>query len=101
MPAQFERNDGRTIIRVSGEMTIFAANEIKNLFHDALQKAGKDPVEIDLSAVDEMDASGLQIVLAAAKQVKQREGILMVTGRSAPAKKIFELVNASDYVKCE
>ena len=51
-------------IRVSGEMTVHAARELKQPLLDALARGGA----LDLSEVSEFDAAGLQLLLLARRE---------------------------------
>jgi anti-anti-sigma factor len=57
-----------TRIAIEGELTIYAAAEIKEKIASAFQS--EQPLEIDLSQIGEMDTAGLQLLLLA-----KREGI--------------------------
>ena len=50
---------------LSGELTIAAAAEVKGQLLQALEARG--PLELDTSCVTEVDAAGLQVLLAALK----------------------------------
>ncbi len=54
------QQDGRSI-RINGELTIYAVAQVKEVLWSALEKFPE--IEVDLSAVDEFDTSGLQLLL--------------------------------------
>jgi anti-anti-sigma factor len=58
-------DDSVTRILLRGEMTIYAATEIKSALLAAVAQ-GRD-VEVDLTAVSEMDSAGFQCLLLAQK----------------------------------
>lgn len=61
------------VLRVEGEMTIYRAAELKDTLLQAV--AAQPVVEVDLSAVNEFDSAGLQLLMLAkrAAQAAQRE----------------------------
>lgn len=54
-------------IRVSGEMTIYTARQIKQPLLDALYGTQED-VQLDLSGVTDFDTAGVQLVLLAHRE---------------------------------
>ena len=61
-------------IRVTGEMTVYTAGQIKQLLVDALAE-GPANVQVDLSGVSEFDTAGLQLLLLVHREA-------LVSGRS-------------------
>ncbi|MDC8756454.1 STAS domain-containing protein [Janthinobacterium fluminis] len=58
--------DAARVLAMAPEMTIYQAAEIRQALLDALAAGG--PVAVDLSAVAELDCSGVQLMLAAQRQ---------------------------------
>lgn len=68
---QVESMPDRCRLALSGELTIYHAAALKTALVTALAEV-KQPVELDLSAVTELDTAGLQLVWAVAKQYQGR-----------------------------
>ncbi len=49
-------------IRVTGEMTVYTASQVKQPLVDALT-AGPENIQLDLSGVSEFDTAGVQLLL--------------------------------------
>ena len=69
MPLHIETGEHKTLVKVSGEMTIYTAAELKQALTPLLYR--QQTQELDLSQVSEMDSAGLQLLLAAKKTMQQ------------------------------
>ena len=69
MPLHIETGGHKTLVKVSGEMTIYTAAELKQALTPLLYR--QQALELDLSGVSEMDSAGLQLLLAAKKTMQQ------------------------------
>jgi len=74
---------------IEGEMTIFAAQELKLEMQEFLASASE--IEVDLSQVTEIDAAGLQLMLAAKIASIARDIPLRFTSHSTPVQELLEL----------
>ena len=82
-------------VSVEGEMTIFAAQEIKAALEEPISKASE--IEFDLSNVTEVDGAGLQIMLMA-KMASIQSGIqLRFTGHSLPVLEVLDLTDLGSF----
>ena len=78
-------------IAIKGEFSIFSAAALRQQLLDALDTG--EEVEVDLSAVSEMDSAGMQLMVAAKKEASVRNKALRFTGHSPV---VFELVELCD-----
>lgn len=62
MPVAVESTKSLTKLDFSGELTIYTASETMDVVKTALKSAL--PIQLDLSEVSEIDAAGLQILMA-------------------------------------
>jgi anti-sigma B factor antagonist len=83
-------------IRVSGEMTIYNARELKKGLATHLF-AAKDLV-MDLTEVSEMDTAGLQLIVLAMKESMSSGGRFKVASLSRPAERIITLFDMSEFL---
>lgn len=82
------------MLKLSGELTIYRAAEMKAQLLSALE-ACPDRLEVDLAEVSDLDSAGLQ-VLVVAKQVSVARGIdMQLIGHSLPVVQVFELLNVA------
>lgn len=75
-------------VKLTGEMTIYHAAEIKDPLLEKVSKAAKD-IEMDLSKVKEIDSSGFQLLVLAAKEAEQAGKKLTVTAHSEATENLF------------
>ncbi|MBR7629817.1 MAG: STAS domain-containing protein [Aeromonas popoffii] len=69
MPLHIETGEHKTLVKVSGDMTIYTAADLKLALTPLLYR--QQALELDLSQVSEMDSAGLQLLLAAKKTAQQ------------------------------
>jgi anti-sigma B factor antagonist len=83
-------------LRLEGELTIYRATELKQVLVQAVAAPG--PLEVDLSAVTELDTAGAQLLILATKTAlaanKQR---LRVVGQSRAVTEVFDLMNLASH----
>jgi len=82
-------------LRIDGELTIYRALELKQTLLDTVEAQPK--VELDLSAVTEIDTAGLQLLMLAkrAAQACQRE--LRLVGHSPAVLEVFQLFDLAAF----
>ncbi len=80
-----------TQVLVQDEMTIYSAAEMKEKLTALLQQG--DHLELDLSAVEELDSAGLQILLLLKQEAQRHEKVFHMTRHSQAVIAILELLN--------
>ena len=83
-------------IEIRGELSIFTAAALRQQLLDALDS--ETEVEVDLSAVSEMDSAGMQLMVAAKREAGMRNKSLRFTGHSPAVFDILELCNLSAHL---
>lgn len=83
----------KEIIRlpIEGEMTIFLAQELREAIMPVI--ASSDEIEIDLSQVTEIDAAGMQLMVAAKLEAILRGKSLRYVGHS---KSVLDMIDLCD-----
>ena len=84
-----------TVLRIEGDMNIYRAHELKEALLDPLSHAAI--LEVDLSAVTELDTSGLQILMLAKRIAKEKKAELRLVAHSPAVLEVFELLNLASY----
>ncbi len=79
------------ILSLEGELTIYTAAEQKEILQGFLQNSGD--LEIDLSAVTELDTAGLQLLIVAKRELTKRGDTLRFVMHSAAVLNVLELAN--------
>ncbi|MBX9937379.1 MAG: STAS domain-containing protein [Burkholderiaceae bacterium] len=79
-------------LRIEGEMSIYRAQELKQLLLEPLQQP-HTTVEVNLSGVTDLDTAGLQLLLLAKRTALQQEGQLRLVGHSPAVLGVFDLLN--------
>lgn len=95
MNAEKKRKDDARPLRVEGEMTIYQADALKQTLLTALKE--RRELDIDLSAVTEIDAAGVQLLIAAKKAAQAAHKELRLTAHSAAVMEAFELIDVGGW----
>lgn len=78
-------------LSLSGEMTIYAAGEIKDLLVDRL--AANETLEIDLAGVSELDCAGVQLLLMLNQEAQRAQKPLRWRGHSHVVRQVLARLN--------
>jgi anti-sigma B factor antagonist len=82
-------------LKIEGEMNIYRAHELKKLLLDSLSHAGE--LEVDLSAVTELDTCGLQILMLAKKTAKEKNVGFRLVEKSSVIQEVFDLLEVGAF----
>ena len=86
----------RASLVLEGELTIYRAQEIQQQLVAAL--ADNPPgLDIDLSAVTELDSAGVQLLMAAKRAALAAGLSLSLVGHSEPVLEVFGLFNVAAF----
>src|SRR5512144_2893980 len=91
MQVTTEIRDGRCLARVSGDMTIYVAAELKGRIKELLADAGD--LVLDLSAVEEFDSAGLQLIIWAQREAERLHKRFQLGDRSSTVGELVDLYN--------
>lgn len=84
------QNEGdRCAVVLCGELTIYAAAELKRELIGALGRC--DEMQIDLSGVSDIDTAGLQVFMLAKREALAAGKTLRLSGHSRPVRELLEL----------
>lgn len=83
--------DVATRISLDGEMTIYRAADLKVTLLEALRKTRV--LEVDLSAVTELDTAGLQVLMLAKQTAAAEQRELRLLQHSPAVVEIFEMLD--------
>lgn len=90
-----ENKEGRSVLRVEGEMTIYQAADIKNELMGHL--VSSEGVDIDLSAVSELDSAGLQLLILVKREATQAGKTLRLLSHSQAVLDVLDICNLTPY----
>ena len=83
-------NDELTVIRLVGEIDLYAAPELKDHVNRSIER-GRTRLVIDLSAATFIDSTTLGILVGGMKRLRPRGGTLAVVCPNATMAKIFDI----------
>jgi anti-sigma B factor antagonist len=90
MEIHSERHESCLRLYPEGELTIYRVGELKPCLLDALTQS--DAIELDLSAVSELDTSGVQLLMLIKREAVAAGKALTISGHSAAVLEVFELL---------
>ena len=91
MTIHLEVGSGVTVLRPQSEFNIYVAVEFRDVLLKALS-SGND-LEIDLAAVTEIDAAGLQQLLVAQREAAAGGKKMIISGAGPAVLEVMELCN--------
>ncbi len=84
-----------SVLCIEGEMTIYRAEELKQTLLAAVARL---PVlEVNLSAVTELDTAGVQLLILAKELAKSKNKEMRLVAHSPAVVEVFELLNLGLY----
>lgn len=86
---------GARLLHIEGEMTIYRAAELKQTLLSALEQ--REVLEVDLSAVTELDTAGVQLLLLAKKTAQAGRRELRLAAHSPAVVDVLEMLNLIPY----
>jgi anti-sigma B factor antagonist len=87
--------DGHLLLLVSGGFTIFQAAEYKPQLLGVLDSAD-DVLELDLSACDELDTAGLQLLLLLRREATAQYKQLVLGGAGPAVQNVLNMLQLQD-----
>lgn len=87
----FDYNEDKLIIRLSGELDHHSAEEVRTKVDDRIEKNSSGKVIMDFSNVTFMDSSGIGVVIGRYKKVSMKKGALCIVNAKESVKRVFEL----------
>ena len=95
MTINIEASNGVCHARVTGEMTIYHAAEMKGELLPCIDRGTE--VEIDLSEVSEMDTAGFQLLLLIKREAAHAGKLLRLVAHSPATLEVLDLFNMASH----
>lgn len=96
MTAKANNNDGVLQVSIQDDMTIYNAQSLKETLLGYCHP-GTQELQLDLSAVTEIDSAGLQLLLLLKTEARQRGFTLRLLRHSEAMIEVFELLKLGMY----
>jgi len=96
MDAIFTEENGKAVLGLTGEMTIYEAEKIRKCVMDSVF-SDADSVEINLSGVEEIDTCGIQVLMLAKRESERLDKELVLTSHSSSVLELMDVFNLADY----
>jgi anti-sigma B factor antagonist len=86
------RSDGdRTVVAVSGEIDLYTAPRLHSELAAATTVEGQPHVVVDMAGVEFCDSTGMNVLLAALRRVREKGGELILAGPRPAVRKILQV----------
>lgn len=96
MTAKVNNNDGVLQVSIQDDMTIYNARSLKETLLGYCH-SGTQELQLDLSAVTEIDSAGLQLLLLLKAEAQKRGFTLCLLRHSVAVIEVFELLKLGMY----
>lgn len=96
MTAKAKKNDGILQLPIKDDMTIYNAESLKETLLGYCHPSTQE-LQLDLSAVTEMDSAGLQLLLLLKAEAQKRGFVLRLLQHSEAVIEVFELLKLGMY----
>ena len=91
---QETKRKGHCELRLSGELTIYAAAEAKARLGPYLEAAA-EPLELDLSGIEELDTAGVQVLLWLKREAERKHRPVCLASHSQAVIEVFDLLKVA------
>jgi anti-sigma B factor antagonist len=91
---------GREVVAVRGEIDVATSPALREELY-AIIDGGARAVVVDLSGLGFIDSSGLGVLVAALKHMRERDGELVLAGLAQPALRVFEITDLTNLFTIE
>lgn len=78
------------MVSAAGEIDLYTAPTLQTKLTEVVRD-GPAHVVIDLSRVEFCDSTGMNVLLAALKRIRERDGSLVLAGPQSPVRRILEI----------
>ena len=68
------------------------------MLSEAITADERPDLELDMTAIEFIDSSGLRVLILAHQNLEGRGGILQITNPSPPVKRLFEISGVDEYL---
>jgi anti-sigma B factor antagonist len=79
------------VVHLSGNIVLGPDNNVASLLVQQLLRQGDSKIIVDLSEVDKVDSSGMQVLLECAAAAREAEATLRVAGASPRIMRLFRI----------
>lgn len=87
--------NGTSLLRIEGEMTIYRALELKQLLLMQLEQSAA--LELDLGSVTEFDTAGVQLLILACRSARATQRKLRLVAQSPAVAEVLELLDIAKH----
>lgn len=84
-----KQDDGKTILKIEGKITINLVKLLKQVLLDFLKKSNR--LELDLSGVTRIDTAGFQLIYLIRREANNNNSIFSIVNPAADVERIFKL----------
>lgn len=90
-----ERKDGWIVVKVEGSLNLKVAKQIQNELEEALE-TGEKSVLFDLSRTDNMDSSGLGVLIDTKERLDEISGECIIAGLRGHCRELFRMTRLDE-----
>jgi anti-sigma B factor antagonist len=92
--------NGRQVVVVRGEIDVATSPALREELYSTIDRGARTLV-VDLSKLSFIDSSGLGVLVATLKHIRERDGELILRGLDHPAMRVFEITGLTELFTIE
>ena len=92
--------NGREVVMVKGEIDVATSPALREELYATIDRGARTLV-VDLSQLGFIDSSGLGVLVATLKHIRERDGELILSGLDHPAMRVFEITGLTELFTIE
>jgi anti-sigma B factor antagonist len=89
--ADVSRTGGTSRVTLTGELDLMAADSLRQLLIEQLDRPGTTEVAVDLAAVTFLDSAALGALITAYQHAEERHRHLVLTEAARPVRRVLEI----------
>lgn len=93
----FEKSNGISICKVSGEIDLYNASELKEAISENVDNDNGNNIIIDFTEILYIDSSGIGALIALMSKLDQAQGKLVLANVNNSIQEVFELTKLTSF----
>ena len=99
MYLKFQKEDGKLIVFMMGELDHHSAEEVRSKIDDRLDRESITKLILDFKDVSFMDSSGIGVVIGRYKKIAINKGNICIANVNSSVKRVFDLSGMFKIIK--
>jgi stage II sporulation protein AA (anti-sigma F factor antagonist) len=99
MYVEFEDDEDKLIVTLTGELDHHSAEEVRIKIDDKIDMVGTSKVIMDFANVNFMDSSGIGVIIGRYRKISMKKGTICIANAKGSVERIFQLSGLYKIIK--